>query len=338
MSRTANSDSINSEQRVIAWLLEEDQPSVRYRTLVDILGRKESDPEAREARSMIPKKGWANDILRLQKPKGFFEPREPKSVRSWVRFLHFPEYRSTVWRALVLSDLGLTSEDPRIGKIAEVLFEYKLQLGTPVNFFTEEVCIVGNTARMMARFGYGDDYRVRKLYDRLLEDQKEDGGWNCNQSERGGTLDSWEALAAFAALPKSKRSRRIQQSISRGAEFYLERNLFEEGEGKYLPWFRFHYPVHYFYDVLVGFDMITALGYADDPRLKPALKVLNDKRRRNGTWLLDKVHPDLDTGANDDLVKRVKKLRPFALERPGEPSKWITLLALRAQKRVEDAN
>ena len=26
------------------------------------------------------------------------------------------------------------------------------------------------TARMLTRFGYGDDYRVRKLYERLLED------------------------------------------------------------------------------------------------------------------------------------------------------------------------
>lgn len=287
---------------------------------------------------MIPEKGWANDILRLQKPKGYFEPREPKSVRSWLRFLQFPEYRSTIWRALVLSDLGLTSEDPRIGRIAELLFEYKLQLGTPVNFFTEEMCIVGNTARMMVHFGYGDDHRVRKLYDRLLEDQKEDGGWNCDNKNEHGTLDSWEALAAFAALPKSKRSRRIQQSISRGAEFYLERKLFEEGEARYPPWFRFHYPVHYFYDVLIGLDVITKLGYADDRRLKPALKILNDKRRIDGTWPLDKVHPDVDAGANDDLVKRVKKLRPFVLEEPSKPSKWITLTALRVLKRVEDAS
>jgi len=31
-------------------------------------------------------------------------------------------------------------------------------------------------------------------------------------------------------------------------------------------------------------------------------------------------------------------VRPLALERAGEPSKWITLTALRVLKRVEDAS
>jgi len=321
----------------VDWLLEEDQPSVRYYTLVDILGRKENDPEVTEAYSRIPRKGWAKDILQLQKLGGYWESKEPawpKDILGWLDFLYRPKYVSTNWRAIVLSDLGLTSKEMRIRKVADLFFKYKLRLGSMVNFFNDEVCIVGNTARMLTRFGYADDYRVRKLYDRLLEDQKEDGGWHCFESDHG-TLDGWEALAAYAALPKSKRTRRIERSISRGAEFYLERKLFEEGNRKYLPWFRFHYPVHYYYDILIGLDLMTQLGYADDKRLKPALRILNDKRQSNGTWLLDKVHPDLGPGARYDLD--VRKVRPFALEKPGKPSKWITLTALRVLKRVAAA-
>ncbi len=333
MGRGINSNLGRPDARVIDWLLEANQPSVRFYTLVDILGRKEDDSEAREAHSKIPRVGWAKDILRLQKPAGYWEPREPTSARGWVRFLVFPQYGSTLWRAIILSDLGLTSRDPRIEKIAELFFRYKLQLGTPINIFTEEVCVVGNTARMLIRFGYGDDNRVRKLFDWMLEDQREDGGWHCSQN-RQGTLDCWEALAAFAELPKSKRSRKIEQSISRGAEFYLERKLFREGR-KYQPWLRFHYPIHYFYDILVGLDVITKLGYGDDRRLKPALKILNDKRQTDGTWLLDKVHPDLGVAAKSD--PEAKNLKPLALEEPGKPSKWITLTALRVLKRVEDS-
>src|SRR3989475_9221905 len=94
-----------------AWLLEEDQPSVRYHILVDLLERKEDDPEVREAYSKIPRVGWAREILRLQKPKGFWEAHEPTNVREWMNFLRVPEYVATTWRALVLSDLGLTSSD-----------------------------------------------------------------------------------------------------------------------------------------------------------------------------------------------------------------------------------
>ena len=129
------------------------------------------------------------------------------------------------------------------------------------------------------------------------------------------------------------RRRRTESTIERGAEFYLERRLFDDGEKKYLPWFRFHYPNHYYYDVLVALDVITRLGYDGDRRLRAALEILNEKRREDGTWILEKVHPDFGAGARYSLRKKVS---PFALEEAGKPSKWITLTALRVLKRVED--
>jgi hypothetical protein len=321
------------DTKVTQWLLEKEQPVVRYHTLVDLLGRGEDDPEVKLARSRIPRVGWAYDQLRQQGPKGFWEPHEPKNVGEWVNFLYFPTYLATNWRALVLSDFGLDSTNPQIKKVAGLIFEYKLRLGSPFNFFYEEACISANTARMMTRFGYADDRRVRKLFDWLLEDQREDGGWNCSQGTPG-TLDAWEPLAAFAALPKAKRSSKMEQAISRGAEFYLERKLFEEGR-RYAPWFRLHYPNHYYYDILVGLDVITQLGFAGDRRLRPALKILTEKRRRDGTWLMDRLHPDI--GAGTTIHPEKEKIKPLVIEEPGKPSKWITLKALRVLKRVENA-
>src|SRR5439155_236619 len=78
--------------------------------------------------------------LELQKPGGYWEPNEPASPTeenvlrkpanflSWLSFLLRPGYVATNWRALVLSDLGLTSRDPRIGKVADLFFKYKLGL------------------------------------------------------------------------------------------------------------------------------------------------------------------------------------------------------------------
>ena len=110
--------------------------------------------------------------------------------------------------ALVLSDLGLTRDDPRIAKTAEAFFKEWMD-DKKENIFKDEVCIVGNTARYMTRFGYYDDPRVRTLFDRLLEDQKEDGGWHCWDPAKG-TLDCWEALAAFAAIPKKRPDQKDQ--------------------------------------------------------------------------------------------------------------------------------
>ncbi len=333
MSERSPSDPASRDAKVLDWLLQNDQPAVRYRALVDLLGRAEDDPEVREARSRIGRVGWAADQLRRQGAKGFWESHPPRNVSEWVDFLYFPPYLSTNWRALVLADLGLDATDPRIRKIADLLFEYKLRLSSPFNFFHEEVCITGNTARTMTRFGYGDDPRVQKLYSWLVEDQREDGGWNCSQGTPG-TLDAWEALAAFACVPKPKRSPRMDQAIEKGAEFYLERKLFEEGR-RYAPWFRLHYPHHYFYDVLVGLDVLTQLGYGGDRRLGPALDVLRGKRQRDGTWRTDRSHPDVPPGTK--VYSDPKKIRPLVIEPPGQPSKWITLKALTVLKRAEPA-
>ena len=322
-----------TSDRVLSWLLEEDQPSVRYYTLTDLLDRRNDDPDVRAARAGIPRSGWARSILARQGPDGYWERREPRTVKEYLYFLWFPEFSSSIWNAIVLADLGLTSADVRIRKLADRLFEYKLGLSSMINLYHEEMCAVGNAARTLARFGYADDARVRRLYEWILEDQRADGGWNCSQGTPG-TLERWEPLAARAALPESARSPRVAASIARGAEFFLDRELFREGP-RYAPWFRFHYPNHYFYDILVGLDLLTKLGYARDRRLRPALKMLGEKRRHDGSWRIDRAHPDAPAAL---LHLHVNRVRPLQLERPGQPSKWITLTALRVLKRVEEAS
>jgi hypothetical protein len=333
MKRPSSSGVGETEEGVVEWLLETDQPVVRYHTLLELLDRPKDDPEVRRAHSRIGRAGWAADQLREQGRRGFWESRGPENVQEWVDFLYNPPFSSTNWRALVLADWGMDSSDPRIRKIGDLIFEFKLRLSSPFNFFHEEVCISANTARMMTRFGYGDDPRVKRLFDWVIEDQREDGGWNCSQGTPG-TLDAWEALAAFSVVPKPKRSPAMERAIEKGAEFYLERKLLEEGR-RYAPWFRFHYPNHYYYDVLVGLDLLTQLGFSGDRRLRPALDVLREKRQRDGTWLLDRVHPDLGPGV--EVHPDPKRIKPLVIEAPGRRSKWITLKALTVLKRVERA-
>jgi hypothetical protein len=311
-------------KHVLDWLLEADQPSVKFYALTDLLGREEKDQEVKQTYSEISKRGWAYDILKLQNRSGYWERRKN---------LYRPKYTATNWRAIVLSDLGLTARTPRVKRMAELFFKDWMQLPSGENIFNDEVCIVGNTARMLTRIGYEDDFRVRKLFDRLVEDQKEDGGWHCFESDKG-TLDGWEGLAAFAALPKSKQTKKIKSSIEKGAEFYLERRLYREGKANYTPWLRLHYPNHYYYDILVGLDIMTKLGYEGDKRLGPALEILKKKRQKDGTWIMDRAHPDIGRASNYTLRGKIK---PFVLEEQGRPSKWITLTALRVLKRIEES-
>ncbi|MCI4354966.1 MAG: hypothetical protein L3K06_06335, partial [Thermoplasmata archaeon] len=301
------------------WLLAETDPSVRVRVLTEVLDRPPDDREVVAAASERGRTGWAAAILKLQLPEGQWD--SPGTLPSE---LYRPKYIATNWRLLVLSDLGLTKAHPGVARAAELLMSREAPSDRGLGGSDSEVCFTGNAVRMLTRFGYGDDPRVRAGLAWLLDAQKSDGGWHCFPSPVG-TLDCWEALAAFAAMPRDSWTARIRGSVDAGARFYLERGLLQEGE-PYAPWERFHYPVHYYYDYLVGLDTLAQLGFAKDPRLVPALDRLEARRNHDGSWNLDATHPDLPA---ENEYQLDPPYYPFVLETPGRPSRWITLNALR---------
>ncbi len=308
------------------WLLEEDQPSIRYLALTQLLGKPEDDPEVQSAKEMIGTTGWASDILADQKPGGWWVGDES---------LYWPKYTSTNWMLLILSDLGLTKADPRIAKACDLWIE---RFAKEDGGFSMEgskkghLCIVGNTARALVRFGYADHPKVRSAFEWLVANRDKNGGWSCYGS--GRNLDSWEGISAFAVYPRQKWTEGMKRAVELGAEFYLQRELHQQG-AEYRPWYRFHYPVHYYYDLLVGLDFMTALGHGNDPRLQHALGVLKEKRRPDGKWNLDAVHPDLEGKMAEYYAK--PKYAPVAFEKPGEPSKMITLKAMQVLRRVGES-
>jgi hypothetical protein len=301
--------------------------------LTGLLGRPSDDPDVKEAKEEMYRTGWVARILREQLPGGY-----------WYSYasLHRPKYVATTFKLYALADLGATAEDPRVKETCELLLSALLRKdgGFGVKVAGEEdvghFCTTGNLCRTLIRCGYADDPRVTGALDWIARAQKDDGGWHCFPSETG-TLDCWEGLSAFAVLPHAKWTRGIKRSFEKGAEFYLERELHREGRGRYVPWFRFHYPVHYYYDLLVGLGVLTALGYGGDARLKFALGVLNDKRRSDGTWALDAIHPDIGHGDPYEMDPRYEPEPPlpWAFEWVGRPSKVLTYKALKVLKRVE---
>ena len=300
-----------------AWLVDHAQPAARYRYLVDVEGLKPDSKEAATARRQIPRRGWAADIMKAQDPRGFWVHRDS---------LYGPKYVSTNWRLIVLAELGLTADHPGVRSAVDLMMEDYGSTAGPLGGKKRgpHLCFTGNAARMMILLGRGDDPRVRASLDWLADGQLEDGGWDCFGRPKG-TLDGWEGLAAYAALGRRRWTRKWKAAVERGAEFYLERGLLREGRNRYVPWERLHYPLHYYYDVLVGLETLHRLGYGDDPRLSPALDLLKRKQRPDGTWPLEAVHPDLGRGANYGVDPGTRR---FALERVGAPSKWITLRAL----------
>lgn len=309
---------------------------MRYFTLVDILGRKKDDREVREAYSRIPRAGWAKDILDAQLPSG-----------CWVheKSLFLPTFHATFWMLLILSDLGLTKKDARIDRACQLWLKRN---ATKDGGFSQtgrsdgHLCITGNSARALVKFGYVDHPKVKRAFEWIVRNQAEQGGWSCwnfgKPPHRGRTLDSWEPLSAFAVYPRQKWTRSMKLACALGAEFFLERELHTQG-ARWEQWYRFHYPVHYYYDLLVGLDFMTALGYSGDKRLAYALSLLKKKRREDGRWDLDanRPEPSARLKAFRKSHPKSKELTPFILEEPGRPSKMITLTAMKVLTRLSEA-
>jgi len=327
---TPRSSTRRGERRppapVLRWLLEPSEPSIRYRTLTELLDRPLDDPEVREAKRRIPESGFAARILEGRDEEGW-----------WVSAasLYVPKYLATNWRMIVLSDLGIDRATPTIRRSCELWMDRFALKGGGVggnSKGTGHHCVVGNMTRALIRLGYGDDPRIRRSLDWLVRTADPNGGWSC--FGRGRNLDSWEGLSAFAAYPRSRWTAEMTRCVGQAAEFFLDRELHRQG-ARYAPWYRFHYPVHYYYDVLVGLDLLTSLGYRDDPRPRFAVDLLRRKQRRNGRWVLEAEHPDVE-GVMARWYDRHPGQRPvpLRLETVGRPSKLVTLTALNIERRL----
>ncbi len=122
-------------------------------------------------------------------------------------------------------------------------------------FFDGEVepCINGRTVALGIYFGQD----VEAVVARLVGEQLEDGGWNC-EAERGSVRSSFATtvnvleglLAHERATGGSAESSAARR---RGEEYLLERRLMRRrstGEVVDPAWLQFSFPVRWHYDVL----------------------------------------------------------------------------------------
>ena len=170
---------------------------------------------------------------------------------------------------------------------------------------------------------------VDGIVERLVTEQLNDGGWNC-EAERGSvrssfatTINVLEGLAAHeratGGFAESVAARR------RGDEYLLERQLFRRrstGEIVNPAWLQFSFPSYWHYDVLRALDNFGSEGGKPHARLGEAIALLSSKRQSDGTWLLENTHPgrvhlELEDGDN-------------------RPSCWNTLRALRVLNWYEE--
>ena len=321
---------------VIAWLLEEEDPSVWYFTLKDLLDKPEDGAEVQAARQEIMLRGLAPEFLARQ--------REAAYQKAYPSF-YTNKYQGLVWSLIVLAELGAQT-NPQIQEQCEYLLcnSQELQDGgfsmhaaakTGGGRISEVIpCLTGNLVWCLIRFGYLDDPRLQRgigwltRYMRfndgtLLEPQLQpydhyETCWGPHTCHMGVV----KALKALGAIPPERRTPEIKNTIGRAAEFLLIHHIYKRSHDlkkvSKPGWLKFGFPLMYQTDVLEILDIMTALGIRDS-RMEDAVAVVAAKQDAAGIWTLENAY-----GSDRLLV-------PFGQAQA--PSKWITLRAMRVLKR-----
>lgn len=306
---------------MLDWLLDSD-PAIRWQALRDLADAPAEVVAAERAR--VATEGWGARLLALRGDDGQWEGGALFPAR-WFETARDERPPGQPWTATAYSLVHLYEfgVDPRDGRVRRAVDQVRdhcrwEHAGQP--FFDGEVepCINGMVVALGAYFGQDIDGVVA----RLVDEQLEDGGWNC-EVENGSVRSSFNTtIRVLEGLLEHERSTGgSTASIAarrRGEEYLLERHLFRRkttGEVVDPAWLEFSYPTRWHYDVLRGLEYFRAAGDAPDQRVEEAIELLRSKQQPDGTWLLENTHP----GAVH-----------FALEpRDGRPSRWNTLRAQR---------
>jgi hypothetical protein len=330
------------------WLLEADDPGVRYLALRDIVDAGEKEVKA--ARTKAHREGPIATILDNMNPSGY-----------WITpgLGYTPKFKSTVWSILSLAQLGASGEeDKRIDTACAYLLDHALAKGG--QFTTRKptdmgLCLQGNLLSSLPELGCKDKrletayaWMARRLTGEDLPRKINADGLGPAEGVPGpfrymkfitdplfgcrtnkGLACAWAGVSvmmAFSRLPAERRTDLINRAIEAGVDFFFSvdpatADFHDSKSGvPNIKWWQFKFPDFYATDILKMAEALTALGYGADSRLANTLDLIRNKQDENGRWLLEYV---------DHIRKMWVK---YGSE--GKPNKWITLRAMRVLKRA----
>src|SRR5215510_4301636 len=184
------------KRSVVGWLLDSD-PSIRWQVMRDLTGAPAEDVAAERVR--VATEGAGARLLALQGTDG-----------RWGGAAWNLGWNSTMHVLMLLRDLGLDPASDEARRASGLVRDRVTWKGCGPRecdgnpFFAGEVepCINGQVGAAGAYFGQD----VRGLVDRLLGEQRPDGGWNC-EAENGSTRSSFNStICVLEALLEHERS------------------------------------------------------------------------------------------------------------------------------------
>jgi hypothetical protein len=327
----------------INWLVNSDNPGVRYLAMRDLLDISDTDVELNDARKIAHNSGPIATVLDAMQPDGYWGRPGPGYTM---------KYFSTVWALIMLSQLGgCIDMDERIRKGCNYLLDHALTStgqfgynGTPSGTID---CLQGNMLTALLSLGCTDprldlafEWMARSVTGEGISPNNEQNsptryfaykcgpGFACGAN--GTKPCSWGAvkvMLGFSRLSVEKRTPLIERAINQGADFLLGT---DPAKAEYptrtdskpsRDWWKFGFPVFYITDILQLTQAMIALGYGRDPRLSNAIILIDAKKDSLGRWPLEFNYTGktwVDFGAKN------------------QPNPWVSIRALKALKEINE--
>lgn len=330
----------------LAWLLEEDSlnPGVRYFALRDLVGPAPDNPELQRAAQAVMEKGPVPVILTNQADEGYWVKPGPG---------YSPKYQGTVWQIIFLAQFGAYGRDERVKAAGDYTLDHDRCSYGGFAFDGNRSglihCLQGNMIAALLDLGWLGDPRLDEAIDWLARSITGEGiapaheksapqhyyrsgncapGFACTaNNDLPCAWGAVKAMLGLAKIPPAARTPSVQAAIQAGLDFLLSHDPaaadYPSGykDKPSRSWFQFGYPLGYVTDVLQNLEVLTLLGLGGDPRLSPGYELLLSKQDAQGRWKMEytyngKTWVDIET--------------------KGQPSKWVTLRALRVLHAAGD--
>ncbi len=325
----------------LAWLLEKDDPGVRYLALRDLMNLPPDARELRAARKAAHQHGPIAAVLAGMEAEGYWARPGPG---------YNPKYRSTVWSIVLLAQLGASvEEDKRLMRACAYLLDHNLAAGGQFSTSTAPSgtvdCLQGNLCWALLELGYGDP-RLATAFDWMARTVTGEGiapitdrtatvryyaykcgpGFACGvNNKRPCAWGAIKVMLAFSQVPAKQRTPLMKRAIKQGVEFLFSVDPATAAYPTWndarpnRSWWKFGFPVFYVTDLLQNIEVLANLGYGRDPRLADAVAIVRDKQDDRGRWPLEYDYAGktwVDFGSRK------------------QPNKWVTLRALRTLKTL----
>lgn len=329
--------------KTIDWLLEDDNPSVRYLTLLNILEKSEHDTDVAAAKKRLMEQGPIAQILKHQNPDGSFIT--PKIIDTYgearAKTGYQPRAKATTWQALFLAQIGADPNDERIKRLGNFILNANyntdqkvFSIILPTGWSGAPPCFVSNMIWALSRLGFYEDERVQNSISWLLKHQRfDDGDFKTpNQWPYKGRGDRCfgahscysgciKALRAMTIIPDKERTREVNEFIQKAIDFVLLHQLYKKSHGKSKPIRKEYelltFPLIYYEDILGVLEILLHFKTRDNA-IDNAIELVLSKRIGNDRWPLEKVISSSST------YLRVGEL--------GKVNKWITYRVLMVLK------